>query len=334
MQHASSGNSLALGGSAFGRRTFGARALLRDWRAPDGWPLRTMTSLPEGAARGTIVFLNGRADFIEKYLESYGAFLDWGYGVATLDWRGQGLSGRLGDHPHKGHQTDFDTLVRDLAGWIDDLAREMPQPLYLVAHSMGAHIALRYLAEHPGIISRAVLLAPMFGIRTGGIPSPVTKRLARWLVNRGQAGEFAPTQKPHGSWQSSPLRQNALTSDLERFADEVWWTQSNPALMLGGVTNGWLNAAFQSLDRLHAPGYLQAVKTPVLILVPELEQVVDPVAARHVAAQLPNCRLAVISGGRHELLREADTVRQETLAHVRAAIEGAKGAGAEGPVHD
>lgn len=282
-----------------------------------------MTCLPEGTPRGTIVFVNGRGDFIEKYLESYGAFHDWGFAVATLDWRGQGMSGRLGDHPHKGHQTDFDVLVSDLAHWIADLARELPAPFHLVAHSMGGHIALRYLAEHPdGPVSSAVLLAPMLGIRTGGIPAPVTRRLARWLVRRGRGGEFAPTQRPHGSWQSSPLRQAGLTADNERFADEVWWTQQNPALALGGVTNGWLDAAFRSLDRLHAPGYLQAVKTPVLILLPEYEQVVDPVAARHVASHLPHGRLEVVPGGRHELLRDVDAVRLATLGLIRSMIEG------------
>lgn len=317
-------NAFTGSGSAFERRTFAPQTQLRDWRAPDGWPLRTLRCLPEGEARGTIVFLNGRADFIEKYLESYGAFLEWGYAVATLDWRGQGLSGRLGDHPHKGHQADFDTLVRDLAAWINDAAEELPQPFYLVAHSMGGHIALRYLAEHSGSFGSfgagAVLLAPMLGLRTGGIPSPVTKRLARWMVSRGRAGEFAPTQRPHGAWQSSALRQGALTSDAERFADEVWWTQRNPALALGGVTYGWLDAAFRSLDRLHTPGYLQGVRTPVLILLPEHEQVVDPVAARHVAAHLPDCRLEVIPAGRHELLRDTDTVRSATLAAIRAVL--------------
>ncbi|HEY4546557.1 MAG TPA: alpha/beta hydrolase [Pedomonas sp.] len=322
MQNASTGYGPAFG-PVFGRRSFAQQTRLRDWRAPDGWPLRTLCCLPEGDARGTVLFLNGRGDFIEKYLESYGAFLDWGYAVATLDWRGQGLSGRLGDHPHKGHQTDFDILVSDLAHWIEDVARDFPPPFYLVAHSMGGHLALRYLAEHNGSASGAVLLAPMLGIRTGGIPSPVTKRLARWMVSRGRAGEFAPTQRPHGAWQSSALRQGALTADNERFADEVWWTQQNPALALGGVTYGWLDAAFRSLDRLHVPGYLQRVKTPVLILLPELEQVVDPVAARHVAAHLPQCRLEVVPGGRHELLRDADTVRLATLAHIRAALEGA-----------
>lgn len=311
-------------GPTFGRRRLSAQARFADWRAADGWPLRTLRCLPEGKARGTVVFLNGRADFIEKYLESYADFLEWGYAVATLDWRGQGMSGRLGDHPHKGHQTDFDVLVRDLAGWIDHLMQELPRPCFLVGHSMGGHIALRYLAEHSGVVSRAVLLAPMLGIRTGRIPSPVTKRLARWMVSRGRAGEYAPTQRPYGVWSNSAIRQDALTADLDRFADEIWWVNQNPALALGGVTYGWLDAAFRSLEKLRAPGYLQSAKTPVLMLLAERELVVDPVAARHAASHLPACKVEVIPGGRHELLRDTNAVRAATLAHIRAALEEAE----------
>ena len=311
--------------SASARRAFPPQTEFRDWRAADGWPMRTLRCLPEGAARGTIVFLNGRADFLEKYLESYAAFLDWGYAVASLDWRGQGMSGRLADHPHKGHQESFDTLVGDLAGWVEDLRRDMPGPLHLVAHSMGGHIGLRYLAEHPGAIRRAVLLAPMLVIRTGGIPIPVARQLARWMTGRGRGGDFALTQKPHGAQALSPVRQAALTGDNERFADEIWWVERNPALALGGVTWGWLDAAFRSLDRLAAPGYLQRVETPVLMLMPENEQVVDPAAARRAAARLPHCLLKVVPGGRHELLRDVDAVRNAALAEIRAALDGTEG---------
>lgn len=307
------------------RRSHAPHTEFSDWRAADGWPHRTLRLRPEGAARGTVVFLNGRADFLEKYLESYAVLVRWGYAVASLDWRGQGMSGRLGDDPHKGHLDDFDILVADLAEWVASLGGDMPGPFFLVAHSMGAHIGLRCLAEHPGLFRQAVLLAPMLGIRTGCVPAPAARRIARWMVERGQGGAFAFGQKPHGEQAVSPVRQAVLTGDRDRFADEIWWVEQNPALALGGVTWGWLDAAFRSLDRLAAPGYLQRVTTPVLILMPEHEQVVDPAAARSVVSRLPEGRLKVAPGGRHELLRDVESVRNWTLAEIRAALEGAEG---------
>lgn len=290
------------------------------WTMADGWPFRTIVCTSAGPPKGTIVFLNGRADFLEKYLESYNEFLSWGYAVASLDWRGQGLSGRLAGHPHMGHLSDFNVLINDLAAWVHHLSRQLPPPLYLVAHSMGGHIGLRFLREHPGFISQAVLLSPMLGLRTGYIPKPVVRRIAGWMVQRGRGGELALTQRLYGPRHRSPFRQILLTGDRDRFLDEHWWIQQIPGLALGGVTYGWLDAAFRSIDQLNTPGYLEGIQVPIHILMPEFEQVVDPVAARHIAARLPHCRLMVVPGGRHELLRDIEPVRSTAMNAIRAAL--------------
>ena len=43
---------------------------------------------------GTIFFLNGHREFIEKYSETFELFIEKGFNVITLDWRGWGLSER------------------------------------------------------------------------------------------------------------------------------------------------------------------------------------------------------------------------------------------------
>ena len=43
---------------------------------------------------GTIFFLNGHREFIEKYSEIFAHFSFQGFDVITLDWRGWGLSDR------------------------------------------------------------------------------------------------------------------------------------------------------------------------------------------------------------------------------------------------
>ena len=45
--------------------------------------------------RGTVVLLSGRNECIEKYFETIRDLAARGFGVATLDWRGQGDSDRL-----------------------------------------------------------------------------------------------------------------------------------------------------------------------------------------------------------------------------------------------
>ena len=64
-------------------------------------------------AKGTIVLLHGRNEFIEKYFETIRHFTDLGFWVATFDWRGQGGSDRLLKRPLRGHVRRFSiALVR------------------------------------------------------------------------------------------------------------------------------------------------------------------------------------------------------------------------------
>ena len=91
------------------------------WTARDGqairridWPAMTGDPAHE-AMRGSILFLPGRGDFYEKYLESLDYWHCEGWHVTALDWRGQAGSGRLSAHPDIGHVEDFSV-------WLDDLA--------------------------------------------------------------------------------------------------------------------------------------------------------------------------------------------------------------------
>ena len=72
-------------------------------RAADGVQLRAAYWRPEGAPRGTVALLQGRAEFIEKYYEVIGEILARGFAVATFVWRGQGMSQRLLGDRAKGH---------------------------------------------------------------------------------------------------------------------------------------------------------------------------------------------------------------------------------------
>ena len=72
--------------------------------APDGFAIRRIDWGPaeEGAGadgpapRGSLLFLPGRGDAYEKYLETLDGWAGQGWRVTAMDWRGQGGSGRLG----------------------------------------------------------------------------------------------------------------------------------------------------------------------------------------------------------------------------------------------
>lgn len=284
----------------------GGTTLRRTMR--DGWALRTIV-WPSGPA-GSLLVIGGRGDFIEKYAESLWHWRDRGFGLAAFDWRGQGRSGRLGDTPLKGHSTRFDVLVADLAEQVAWFRATLPGPHFAVAHSMGGHLLLRHLAAAPDSLDRAVLLAPMLGLVAAPVGPWLARRLAGWAMARGRGGDFAGAATPN------PKRGAWLTSDPERRSDEAWWVACDPDLAIGGVTNGWLAAAFASLDTLATRGVVEGATTPLLILTAGNDRLVDSAAAARLARRLPHARVERIAGAAHELLREVDRFRASVLARI------------------
>ncbi|QMW24238.1 alpha/beta hydrolase [Sandaracinobacteroides saxicola] len=282
--------------------------------AADGWPLRVMLATAE-APRGVLLFLNGRADFLEKWAEVYPDFLAAGWSVLSLDWRGQGRSGRLSGNG-AGQIDDFATFVSDLdmvARWARARPGLAALPWVAAAHSMGGHILLRWLAGGGGaMLHRAVLLAPMCGLVTPRWMQALAGIAAAWRRARGQGEGFAWGQVAYGGRQQGAARRLLLTSDARRFADEHDWLARDPALALGGVSWNWLHAAQASFAVL-ARADLTAVRLPLLMLLAEREALVSNAAARAVASRLAHCRLRMISGAAHELLREAEPMRGEAL---------------------
>lgn len=271
----------------------------------DDWPLRTARWV--GTGRGSILFVTGRGDFFEKYAEALHDLVDAGWGVATFDWRGQGGSGRLGKTPGHGHVDDFDVLLRDLVEVFDWFHREMPAPHLSVAHSMGAHLLMRHLCGHPEAVRRGVLLAPMVGISAPPLGPVLARRLAQLMVAVGRGREWVLGAGPYGS--GGERRRVLLTSDAGRYADELWWVSQDAGVATGGVTWGWLAAAFRSIAVLRRP------VTPLLVLMAETEALVDNAATRRM---FPEAEM--VAGAAHELVRERHVVRTRVLKRIEAYL--------------
>src|ERR1700726_4973604 len=76
-------------------------------KTPDGVSLRFARWAPPPGRKGTVCLFGGRAEFIEKYFETVRDLRTRGFAVATLDWRGQGLSERALRNSRKGYVRDF-----------------------------------------------------------------------------------------------------------------------------------------------------------------------------------------------------------------------------------
>ena len=288
----------------------------------DGWPVRTAIWSRSVPSRGSILLLNGRGDFIEKYAETLQDLVEAGWGVATCDWRGQGLSGRLGDTPEKGHCVSFAPWVADLGALVAWFHAELPGPWFAIGHSMGGHLLLRYLMDHDADFARVALVSPMLGLLPPPLGPRATAMVARVMVLTGRGGDYVAGGGPRIKAAPGSDRQMLLTSDPDRYADEAWWAEHNHALSMGSATWGWLDAAFASLAVLRCGS--SRVTTPVLVLVPETDRLVDNAATRVGVQALPDARLAVFRDAGHELLREADARRAAVLARITQFFEGSE----------
>jgi lysophospholipase len=295
------------------RRSIPAGMAFAEWRAADGWPLRSFAWQQEGQPRGSMLFLNGRGDFVEKYLE---VLIHWhgrGWNVAGFDWRGQGGSGRMLADPLICHQTDFDSLVDDLAGFVDRWIAETPAPHVIVAHSMGAHLTLRMLADRPQGIDAAVLASAMIGIRIKGVQPWLVGALVRGAIAIGLSDRRI-SRRDIGDVGGR------MTSCPDRRADKLWWKANRPELASGVPSWSWVHTAFASIARL-TDSALAKIRTPILLVAAREDPIVDVGAIEHAASILPAAELTIIDGGGHEIMREADARRLPLIGRIDAFLD-------------
>lgn len=302
------------------RRAFPKAAQIIMRQAADGWSLRSIIwPAPADTPRGSILFLGGRGDHFEKYLES---FADWrmrGWQVESVDWRGQGGSGRLSTNPHVGHADSFAQWVDDIADYAAGWTARTPGPHIVMGHSMGGHLVLRALGDKRIMPNAVILVAPMLGF-TAPYPDSVGHWVARTMCRIGDPARAAwkVSEKP-GSKIS--LRQMLLTHDDARYADEQWWHAKDTSLELGPASWKWVEQAYASFHYLGLPGLLESVQTPVLTLVASADKLVSPTAAQRLSARLPHGETHVYGReAAHELLREVDSVRDDALARIDAFL--------------
>jgi alpha-beta hydrolase superfamily lysophospholipase len=106
---------------------------------------------PQGEPKGTIVLATGFQEMTEMYFETMRDLTARGFAVWTMDWHGQGGSERfIKSNPQKMHNNGYDEHIATLDQFAKEIVKKSKGPLILMGHSMGGHISLRYLKEHPG----------------------------------------------------------------------------------------------------------------------------------------------------------------------------------------
>jgi lysophospholipase len=256
-------------------------------------------------AKGIIIVSTGRKEIMRKYAELAYDLRDSGYTIYLYDHRGQGQSSRLIKDPLKGYVGKFQDYVDDLKQLVREVVRPAKkEKIYLMAHSMGAAIATRFAIQNPTAVRAIVTSSPMYEAKTGEYSQPMALTL---LIGKGQ--DYARGRGPN-DW-TEPFEKNEVTTSRARHAYNDRELRRNFTLALAGPTNRWVREAI--LTSYYLKGRMSNLKTPLLLLQPENEIVVNPEVQTELCKKTKYCKLVVLKGAKHEIFMERDQVRDEAF---------------------
>lgn len=271
-------------------------------------------------ARGTIVLVQGRSEFIEKYFETIVDFQKRGFAVATFDLRGQGGSERQIGRADLGFVEHFDDYWTDLSDFHREIVLpDCPPPFYLVGHSTGGLVGLFAATRDRLMFDRVFLSSPMIGLP--GLPFSL--QTSARLVNA--ARYFGLSTLPIGRRAEKKQTEeafagNPLTADRTRFVRTVAVLEARPDLEIGFPTLAWVGSALSAMRIANGDAFPRSLKIPVLICAAGNDRVVDSGATEALALRMRAGHHVVIAGARHEMFLETDPIRSQVFAAFDAFI--------------
>ena len=115
---------------------------------------------PSESARGEIIIVHGFGEHSGRYGALTEQLASRGYSVTAYDQRGHGRSEGL-----PGHIDSFSEYEEDLDRVVLSVRPRGGSPrIFLIGHSMGGLVTLRYLARQNARLSGAVISAPMIAL--------------------------------------------------------------------------------------------------------------------------------------------------------------------------
>ena len=243
--------------------------------------------------RGEILIAHGFGEHSGRYGALTDHLVNHNYCVTAYDHRGHGLSDGL-----PGHVENFSEYDEDLAKIISSVrSRSRASPLFLIGHSMGGLIALRYAARKSGMLTGAVISAPLIEV---AVPVPAHKLMIARVGAR---------MNPR--WRlSNEINPANLSRD-----PEVGRAYAADPLVNRKVSAKWFAETTRAMEEVAEWG--PRITTPMLVMHGTEDRLASVEATRrcfeHIGAS--DKRLDVLEGFYHELFNEPE--KNEVFAGVR-----------------
>jgi len=254
--------------------------------------------------RGVVVIIHGLAEHGGRYQETARFLSSNGWVVYACDLRAHGLSP---DPPGAGrvHVDRFEDYFRDVDA-LTALAREQHPglPLYLLGHSMGGLICIRYILNNPAGLAGAIISSPALGTHPDFKP-PLFLKLMVSILSR-----LAPRLLVDSKLDTSAISRDPLV--IQAYIDDPLVSQK--------VSARWYGEIIKAIKKAHQGA--SELATPMLLMQSGSDRLVDPDAPGRWAQGAPEglVDLVVWDGLFHEMLNEPekDQVRQKILDWLRA----------------
>lgn len=269
------------------------------------------------------LFVQGRGTFLEFYETAIDRLLEKGIDVWMFDLTGQGGSTRLPlavptnelTAQRMQHIQSFERYITDLDDFVQTIL--LPQtngdPLLLVGYSTGAHIALRYLEQHPENPFKGMFaISPLLSLQ---LPIPINHAAILQALN-GLSRITDLNVYVRGAGDTDPIFEmpfvtNPYTSDEQGFDELRQLCVDHTHWMMGGISYSWLKAAIESVLILWDDAAIQKIQIPVLICTGGEDGVVNVDYNNKFAKALPFGKNLFYPTGRHELFRETPSIRDD-----------------------
>lgn len=260
----------------------------------------------------TMVIVPGRTEPAKKYAELIYDYRLKGVNLFIIDLPGQGNSPRILADSQKGHIEDFNDYVDSLEEFVQDVVvpHSFGTPLYLVAHSMGGAVAVKYLARNPKQFSKVILSAPMLEVYTGPVPESVARNFAKLIVEAGKGESYAPSRGPYDP-AADKFESNVVTKSENRYNTKKHLWKNFPELIIAGPTSNWVYQSFKVTKNIQFDA--KKIPVPMLLIQAGEDKVVNPGRQNEFCNLAKKCKVITVPGARHEILMEKDEYRNTAL---------------------
>ncbi len=258
-------------GAGFLKRADGARLYIKSW-------------LPDGNPVSTVVLVHGLAEHIGRYEHVARYLTKRGHAVFGFDLRGHGQSDGKRIFINR-----FSDYVDDLGLLVDQVTSAYPTiPRFILAHSLGTTIALKYILNSPEAVNGLALtgtaivagedIAPIL-ITISGMLATLFRRLPTIAIN---------------------------SSTVSRDPSVVKTYQEDPLVTRGKIparTGAEINRAFRDIQE-----NMKKISLPLLIMHGSEDQLTNPQGSRllHAGISSKDTTLIIWEGLYHELLNEPE----------------------------